>query len=161
MFADVDQAIATGCYHWFFLVQPEGLPEKMIGFDPDFYLREKLRRWSADPSAFAREAVAEYARCFRDPATIHVTCEDYRAAASIDLEHDRADLDREVACPVLALWGESGLMERHFDVPGTWRERCARVRGRRLACGHFLAEEAPRETLEALAAFLGGDHDEA
>jgi len=154
LFRSVDQAIATGYYHWFFLIQPNGLPERLIGNDPEYYLREKLARWSADFGAFTEPALAEYARCFRDPAVVHATCEDYRAAASIDLEHDEADMHRRVECPLLALWGAKGLMERHFDVLATWRERCRDVRGRALPCGHFLPEEAPEETAAALGAFL-------
>ncbi|NIR31977.1 MAG: alpha/beta hydrolase [Gammaproteobacteria bacterium] len=154
LFKSVNQAIATGYYHWFFLIQPGGLPETLIGADPEYYLREKLRRWSADFSAFAPEAIAEYTRCFRDPAAVHASCEDYRAAASIDLVHDEADMNRVVVCPVLALWGREGLMHRHFDVLETWRERCADVRGRELPCGHFLPEEAPAETCAEVRAFL-------
>ncbi len=93
-------------------------------------------------------------RCFRDPATIHASCEDYRAAASIDLVHDRADLERRIACPLLVLWGRHGLVGRLYDVLALWRERAADVSGRALDCGHYLAEEAPEETLAALLDFL-------
>lgn len=154
LFSSVNQAIATGYYHWFFLIQPGELPETLIGANPEYYVREKLRRWGADADAFAPEAVAEYVRCFRDPATVHASCEDYRAAASIDLVHDEADMHRLVECPVLALWGRDGLMHRHFNVLETWRERCADVRGRALPCGHFLPEEAPAETYAEVRAFL-------
>lgn len=157
LFSSVNQALATGYYHWFFLIQPNGLPEKLIGSDPEYYVREKLRRWSGDFSAFSADALAEYVRCFRDPAAVHASCEDYRAAASIDLVHDEADGARKVECPVLALWGEKGLMERHFDVLASWRECCTDVRGRALPCGHFLAEEAPAETRAEVRAFLLGE----
>ncbi len=106
------------------------------------------------PGAFDPAALAEYKRCFRDPATIHATCEDYRAAASIDLEHDRADLDRKLACPVLALWGAKGVIERSYPVLEIWRDRATEVTGRALPCGHFLAEESPRETRDALLNFF-------
>jgi len=106
------------------------------------------------PHAITPEAFSEYLRCFRDPATIHATCEDYRAAASIDLVHDDADMDRKVTCPVLALWGEKGVMHRMYDVVAVWRERAANVSGKALPCGHFLAEEAPEETLTELRNFL-------
>ncbi|HYB08850.1 MAG TPA: alpha/beta hydrolase [Alphaproteobacteria bacterium] len=154
IFASTDKAIATGYYHWFFLIQPYDLPEHLIGADPDYYLKKKLERWSDGAECFASEAVAEYVRCFRDPATIHATCEDYRAAASIDLVHDEADLAHKPATPLLALWGKKGLMERHFDVLATWRERFRDVRGAALDCGHFLAEEKPDETCRALHAFF-------
>jgi haloacetate dehalogenase len=157
IFHATNQAIATGYYHWFFLIQPGGLPERLIGADPLFYLHWVLGRWGTGLDAFAPEALAEYERCFKDPATIHASCEDYRAAASIDLAHDEADLDRRIECPVLALWGRRGLMERHFDVLATWRERAAGpVSGRALDCGHYLPEELPRETAAALLEFFGG-----
>lgn len=154
VFRSVDQQIATGYYHWFFLIQGDGLPERLLGLDPEFFVRAKLKQWSKAGAAFSDEAIAEYVRCFADPAAIHGACEDYRAAASIDLVHDEADLGNKIACPLLVLWGEHGLMERHFDVPATWRERAEDVQGRRLPCGHFLPEEAPQDTLNALLAFL-------
>ena len=160
IFRATDQAIATGYYHWFFLIQPAPLPERLIGADPVFYLHSKLRQWSAgkDTSLFAAAALREYERCFSDAATIRSSCEDYRAAATIDLAHDEADLANRIACPLLALWGEAGLMHRHFDVLATWREKAARpdlVEGRALPCGHYLPEEQPEMTGEALADFFG------
>lgn len=156
IFASTDQTIATGYYHWFFLIQPNGLPEHLIGADPDYYLNAKLGHWSASRGGFTPEALKEYARCFRDPATIHATCEDYRAGASIDLTHDEADMAQRPAVPLLALWGKRGFMEKSFDVLATWRERFQDVRGRALDCGHFLAEEAPEETTAELAGFFRG-----
>jgi haloacetate dehalogenase len=155
VFRATDQAIATGYYHWFFLIQPYDLPERLIGADPVYYLRRKLGAWAA-LDGFAPEALAEYERCFSDPAVIHASCEDYRAAASLDLAHDEADLDHRIQCPLLVLWGGRGLMERHFDVLATWREKAAGpVTGRALDCGHFLAEERPEETGSQLLAFFG------
>jgi haloacetate dehalogenase len=157
VFGATNQAIATGYYHWFFLIQPGGLPERLIGADPLFYLHWTLGRWGTGLEAFAPAALAEYERCFRDPGAIHASCEDYRAAASIDLAHDGADRQRRIECPLLALWGRRGLMERHFDVLATWRERAAgAVSGRALDCGHFLPEERPQETAQELLAFFGG-----
>lgn len=154
VFANVSKALATDYYHWFFLIQPYDFPERLIGADPDYYLEHKLAGWSAGDRSFAPEALAEYLRCFRDPATIHASCEDYRAAATIDLEHDGADLDRRIECPLLALWGDRGRIAQLFDVLDTWRDRASDVRGRALACGHFPAEEAPGETADELLAFL-------
>ena len=150
IFETTDQHFATGYYHWFFLIQPDGLPERMIGADPDFYLNEKLRRWSAPGAVFDDRALAEYRRCFRDPATIHASCEDYRAAASIDLEHDRADTGRRVGCPLLVLWGVRGFVHRTYDVLDVWRRYASDVRGRALDCGHFLPEEVPVEVVSEL-----------
>jgi len=154
MYARTDRTFAEAYYHWFFLIQPFDLPERMIGADPDYYLDMKIGKWSKVGDCFTPEALAEYKRCFRDPETIHATCEDYRAAAGIDLEHDRADRDRRIVPPLLVLWGQDGVIERCYDVLELWAARAEQVSGRALPCGHFLAEEAPKETLEALTAFL-------
>jgi len=162
LYEHTDMAFAMAYYHWFFLVQPAPLPEKLIGADPGFYLRSKLIAWSGIPgdaleSVFTRAAIGEYERCFRDPATIHSSCEDYRAGASIDLEHDRADraAGRKIACPLLVLWGARGMIARTYDVLELWGQQSeAEVSGGALPCGHFLAEEAPTETLERLREFF-------
>ena len=159
MYEKTDRAFATAYYHWFFLIQPFDLPERMIGADPVAYLRTKIGGWGSGGTAFFDpRALAEYERCFSDPATIHATCEDYRAAASIDLEHDAADraAGRRVRCPLLALWGERGVVHRLFDPLAEWRAVADDVRGRPLPCGHYLAEEAPDATLAELEAFLAG-----
>jgi len=152
LYHNVNKEFATAYYHWFFLLQAAPFPETLIGNDPEFYLNSLLGRLK--PQAITPDAFAEYLRCFRDPATVHATCEDYRAAASIDLEHDEADMDRKIACPVLALWAEKGVMHRMYDVIATWRERAVNVSGKPLPSGHFLPEEAPEETFAALKAFL-------
>jgi haloacetate dehalogenase len=154
MFEATNQSFATGYYHWFFLIQPDGFPEHMIGLDPDYYLSEKLKRWSGDDFIFKREAISEYKRCFRDPKTIHASCEDYRAAATIDLEHDRESADQRITQPLLALWGKQGFVERNFDVLACWREKANDVEGYTLDCGHFLAEEKPKEVCIALKRFF-------
>lgn len=154
LFETFNQAVATAYYHWFFLAQPVGHPERMIGADPDYYLESKLRAWSAGDDVYPPEAMAEYQRCFRDPATIHATCEDYRAGASIDLADDRADADKRIECPLLVLWGGKGIMHRYYDVLATWRDKARDVRGAAMPCGHFLPEEAPEETYQALSAFF-------
>ena len=154
MYERTDKAFASAYYHWFFLIQPFDLPERLIGADPDYYLERKIGAWSRGGALFDPAALEAYKAAFRDPATIHATCEDYRAAAGIDLEHDRADLGRRVECPVLALWGARGVVGRGYDVVGLWLERALDVRGQAIDCGHFLAEEAPEETLEALLDFL-------
>lgn len=152
MYSETNQSFATDYYHWFFLIQPYDFPETLIGANPEVFLRQKMVKFgSAD--AFTSEAWAEYVRCF-DAAAIHATCEDYRAAAAIDLEHDEADLGKKVGCPLLALWGANGAMEKHYDVLAAWRERAQDVRGQALPCAHYLAEEAPQETLKALLEFL-------
>ena len=159
LFDGTDQAFATAYYHWFFLLQPDGLPETMIGRDPEWFLRETLRRWSGRARPLDEGAIREYARCFSDPAAIHGSCEDYRAAATIDLEHDRADAGRRMDCPLLVLWGAEGAMERLHDVLASWRDSAAEVNGRALPCGHFLPEECPEETLAELTSFFAPSRD--
>jgi len=153
MFQHVDKSFATSNYHWFFLIQPSPLPETLIGNSAEFFLRGRFA--GLIPQAVTTEAYAEYLRCFKNPDTIHATCEDYRAGASIDLEHDTADRARKIACPVLALWAEGGNTARMFDVIATWQARAAmKVTGKALPGRHFLPEEAPEQTLAALQAFL-------
>lgn len=153
MYGKTDKAFATAYYHWFFLIQPYDLPERLIGADPDYYLRTKIGGWgTAGLAIFHSEARAEYERCFRNPATIHATCEDYRAAATIDLEHDAADAQRKIDCPLLALWGDKGVVHRLFDPVSDWKSVASDVRGRALSSGHYLAEEEADETC---AEFLG------
>ena len=154
MYSSLTQEVATGYFHWFFLIQDFDLPETLIGADPEYYLRRKMSHWSASQNCFSDEAMADYIRCFSSPAAIHASCEDYRAAASIDLDHDRASLGQKIDCPVLVLWGRDGLMERSFDVLSTWRARAANVGGKALPCGHYLPEEAPAETASELIAFF-------
>jgi len=154
VFENTDQSLATAYYHWFFLIQPAPLPETMIANSLEFYLQWKLGSWGSAKQAITDEAYAEYLRCFKKPDTIHTTCEDYRAGASIDLAHDEADIDRKIGCPVLALWGEKGALHGRYDVLGVWRERADRVSGRALPCGHFIPEEAPEDTIAALREFF-------
>jgi haloacetate dehalogenase len=156
MYEQTTMEFARAYYHWFFLIQPEPLPERLIGAEPELFLREKLRRWSQGKWPFDDDAVAEYLRCF-DAGTIHASCEDYRAAAGIDLEHDRVDRDagRRLSCPVLALWGERGRVHQSFRPIDEWRRVSGgSVQGRPLPAGHFVAEEAPDEVLAELLRFL-------
>ncbi len=155
VFATVDKALATASYHWFFLIQPGALPETLIAGNPDFYIEWTLGKWSRGLAAFDPAALDEYKRCFRDPATIHATCEDYRAGASIDLEHDEADIATKITCPLLALWG-GGPLTKSAAVIEAWQERASDVRGQAIDCGHFLAEEKPEETIAALREFFRG-----
>jgi len=154
MYALSDKRFATAYYHWYFLIQPYDLPERLIGADPEYYLRRTLATWSRVPNSFSEGAMSEYLRWFREPDTIHANCEDYRAAASIDLDHDAADSDRLILQPLLVLWGQLGIVGQLFDVMDSWREKAARLVGAALPCGHFLPEEAPDETLDHLNNFL-------
>jgi haloacetate dehalogenase len=149
-FRRTDMSFAMGYWHWFFLAQPYDLPERLISGDPDaFYLRRGKHM-------FDEAALAEYRRCFTDPATIHAMCEDYRAGAGIDMRLDESDqkAGRRIACPVQALWGLKGPIDRWYDVCEVWRGWANDVEGQGIECGHYLAEEAPEETLAALEPFL-------
>lgn len=156
MYALTNKEFATRYFWWFFLIQPYDLPERLIGYDPAYFLDRHLKgqmkvQGSADP-----RVVADYLRCYAKPETIHAICEDYRAAAGIDLEHDAADETKRVGAPLLALWGELGTVGALYDVLATWRDKASNVSGRPLACGHTLQEEAPEAFLAELMPFLKG-----
>jgi haloacetate dehalogenase len=142
LYHNVTREFATSYYHWFFLIQPEPFPETLLNNSIDFYMRGN------------GDAHAEYVRCFKNPATVHAMCEDYRASASIDLEHDEADLNRKIECPFMTLWSERGAMGRTYDILAVWRERAVNVSGKGLPGGHSLQEDKPEETLAELQAFL-------
>ena len=150
MYENTTQAFATAYYHWFFLIQKPPLPEQLLAGHAPGYVLDRLGKGAP----FARAARREYERAFCDPKCIHATCEDYRAAAGIDLVHDRKDLKRKLRMPLLVLWGKRGVIERFFDPLRDWREVAVDVRGRALDCGHFLPEEKPREVLAELRRFL-------
>lgn len=155
MYAHTDMAFATGYFHWFFLIQPTPLPEQMIGADPENWLRTEINAWSrGNTAAFTDEAMAEYVRCFAKGGGVHATCEDYRAAATIDLEHDKADAGQKLPMPVQALWGANGLVGRTYDVVGVWSDYADQAEGLAVPGGHFVPEEAPQEAAEALSPFL-------
>ena len=153
-YSTVTREFATQYFHWFFLIQPAPFPETLIGGNADFYLRSRFLRPTGGTGAITPEAFAEYLRCFKDPATIHATCEDYRAGATIDIEHSNEDGAKKVVCPLLVLWGERGTVGRLYDVMKIWNNHAANVTGKALPAGHFLPEEAPRETLSELLSFL-------
>lgn len=155
LFMETDRHLSGAYWHWYFLSQPEPFPETLIAANPDFFYETSLAGWGAARIGdFDPEQLAEYRRCWRDPAMIHGSCSDYRAAASIDLEHDAADIARKVACPALVLWGNDGVMAKYFDIAATWRERCVDVRGQGLPGGHFFVDMAAQETANALLGFL-------
>ncbi len=153
VFATVNQRVATAYYHWFFLIQPFDFPETLIGANPEYFLRKTLRSWSAAETV-SDEAFAEYLRAFRDTRTIHATCEDYRAGASIDLQHHKEDNGKKIECPLQILWGEKGLVGAGRDPLEIWREWATDVSGKSMPSGHFIPEEAPKECLAALLEFF-------
>lgn len=144
-----------GYYHWFFLAQPAPLPETLINKDADWFWH-----WHTDRGQdqfFDAEAIEDYLTCFRNPETVRAICEDYRAGATIDCRIDAQDKEagRRVACPMLALWGKQARLEAWYDTLAVWREWADDVRGGALDCGHYLAEEKPEETADALISFFG------
>jgi haloacetate dehalogenase len=153
MYRSTNMQFAKAYYHWFFLIQEAPIPERMLRGQGPFYLLKRLGRGKSGLKYFSKEAMAEYVRAFKDPRTIHATCEDYRAAATIDLIHDQKDRAK-LKMPLLALWGRQGVIEALFDCLGDWREVASDVRGRSLPCGHFIPEEKPKELLAELRRFL-------
>ena len=156
MYAQTGEEFARAYWHWFFLIQPSPLPERLIEADPAAYAVDVMGRRSGGLKVFDPRALAEYQRCLALPGTAHGICEDYRAAAGIDLEHDRADRDagKRLAMPLLVLWGEQGVVHRCFDPLKEWRQVADDVQGGTLPCGHYIAEEAPDALLERVLPFL-------
>jgi haloacetate dehalogenase len=158
VFESTDQELATAFYHWFFLIQKAPLPERMIGGMRAEYLLRRIGRGQVGLKVFPPAVVKEYLRCF-DARGVHATCEDYRAAAGIDLVHDRKDRKNKLKMPVLALWAKQSPVGTQFDCLADWREVALDVRGKALACGHFLPEEKPLEVLRELRRFLARSGD--
>ena len=154
MYAGTTDGFARAYWHWFLLIQPAPFPEWMIGADPDAYWLKKCGSGSAGLTPFAPEALEQYVAAFRDPDTIRASCEDYRAAAGIDIAHDDADGDVRLPMPLLALWAKHGAIEAHFDCLALWRQRARDVRGHALPGGHYLAEELPDRVAAELTAFF-------
>ena len=157
LFNNVTQQWATYAYHWFFMIQPEPMPETLMSADPDFYITRKLSKTAKGLSFFGKEALEEYKRCFRNPATVHAMCEDYRATATVDLAMDTVDFaaGRKVTMPALILWGATGAVGRIHKPAEIWPKYAADIRGAKaLPCGHYLSEEAPEETYAELRTFF-------
>jgi haloacetate dehalogenase len=145
MYENTTQAFASAYWHWFFLIQPPPLPEALIESNPVRYVRSVMGKRHAGLAAFAPDALAEYERCAQIAGTAQAICEDYRASATIDLAHDRADVaaGHKLVQPVNVLWGQHGAVGQCFDVLRLWRDRAVQVTGNSLPCGHYIAEEAP------------------
>ena len=154
MYDTTDMHFATSYYHWFFLIQPAPFPETLIGSDPKFFLESKMQHWGKDRTAITNDAFDEYLRCFSNPDTIHASCEDYRASASIDLEHDAADVGLKLDIPLLVLWGATAMVGNKYDMLYAWQEVATDVTGFAVPGGHYLPEESPDETYQALLDFF-------
>ncbi len=154
MYELTNKEFATRYFWWFFLIQPYDFPERMIGNDPEYFLRRHISGQVEIEGAVGEDVIAEYLRTYQDPATIHAICEDYRASASTDLEHDRADQDSRVSSPLLAVWGTKSVVGTLYDVERTWKERGTQVKGCALPCGHAIPEETPGALVATLLEFL-------
>ena len=154
MYAATTQAFAQDYWHWFWMTQPAPFPERLMEADPDWFWKYRCGTRSAGMGIFADEALAEYLECFRDPATIHGSCEDYRAARTIDIRHDDEDGGRKLDMPLLAHWGAHGAIEKHFDCLNLWRRRANNVAGGPMPGGHYLAEELPDDVVAAFHGFF-------
>lgn len=156
MYAQTNEAFARAYWHWFFLIRPSPLPETLIEADPQLYLRSVMGSRSAGMAPFTDEAFGEYLRCLQRPGSAQSICEDYRASAGIDLEHDRADIaaGHALAQPLLVVWGQDGAVGRCFKPLEEWQKVAMDVRGKALPCGHYVAEEAPALLLAETLAFL-------
>jgi haloacetate dehalogenase len=159
MYEGTTEAFARAYWHWFFLIQPAPMPERAIEADSAAWIREGMGQRFAGLGPFAAEAMAEYERCLAIPGSATAVCEDYRASATIDLDHDRADRDagRRIDMPLRVLWGAQGVVGRCFDPMALWRDVATQVSGRALDCGHYIAEEQPAALLEEIHQFFAGD----
>jgi haloacetate dehalogenase len=154
---------ARAYYHWFHMLQPSPLPEIMMGANhPETakaYLHAKLGGWGSSGLGYIEpQALEDYERCFCNAQALHTACEDYRASGGIDLVHDREGraMSRKVACDMLVLWGARGVVERLFDPMALWQAQCAGVvAGHTMPAGHFIPEELPGPTADALQQFFG------
>ncbi len=156
MYEQTNQEFARAYWHWFFLIRPAPLPETLIESDPEGYLRAVIGTRSAGMQPFTEEAFSDYLRCLELPGAATGICEDYRASAAVDLEHDREDIERgnRVSCPLLVLWGEDGIVGRCFSVLDEWKNVASDVSGCALPSGHYIPEEVPDTLLEHTLRFM-------
>jgi len=156
MYEKTSNQFARAYWHWFFLIQPSPLPERLIQADPSAYVRDVMGRRSAGLAPFDPRALAEYMRCMELPGAAHGLCEDYRASATIDLVHDQLDIDAKnlLQQPLLILWGEQGVVNQCFDPLKDWTKVAVNVKGHALPCGHYIPEEAPELLLQQVQSFL-------
>jgi haloacetate dehalogenase len=156
MYSQTTEAFARAYWHWFFLIQRAPMPERLLEADPGAYVRDLMGVRHGSLDAFDPRALDEYTRCLQQPGAAHALCEDYRAAATIDLEHDRADREKglKLAMPLMVLWGAKGVVQRCFDPLAEWQKVAADVRGQAVDCGHYIPEEAPEQLLSIALPFL-------
>jgi haloacetate dehalogenase len=152
LYTTTTKEFATRYWHWFFLIQNAPIPETLLHNNEEFILKENFGHLV--PDLMPKEIFNEYLRQYKRAGTIHAMCEDYRAGATIDLEHDKKDLDVKIKCQMLVLWASKGAMEGLYDILETWRERAENVSGKSLPCGHWMPEELPNQVYEEIYNFL-------
>ena len=156
MYEQTTMEFARSYWHWFFMIQPHPFPDTLLGADPEFFIRKHMSRGPQGTAIFAPEAFEEYVRCAKIPGTVHAFCEDYRASAGIDLDHDRADraAGRKVECPLRVFWGRDGAIEKCFKAMEIWPQYAMHVEGRAFPCGHYIPEAQPELLTEELLKFF-------
>ena len=154
MYALTDKEFATRYFWWFFLIQPFDFPERLIGSDPEYFLRRHIAGQVKVKGSVSEEILQEYLRSYQNPETIHAICEDYRASATIDLKHDEQDAAIKIQAPLLAIWGDQSVVGNLYDVKATWQEKATNVVGYALPCGHSIPEECPSELAKFLIDFF-------
>ena len=154
MYALTDKEFATRYFWWFFLIQPFDFPERLIGSDPEYFLRRHIAGQVKVKGSVSEEILQEYLRSYQNPETIHAICEDYRASATIDLKYDEQDAATKIQAPLLAIWGDQSVVGNLYDVQATWQEKAKNVEGYALPCGHAIPEECPEALADLLIDFL-------
>ena len=154
VYKKTNEELARKYYHWFFLIQKSPLPEKLIGSNPDFYLRKKMEMWGVTKNFIDNKTMKEYVRCFSNKKSIFASCEDYRAAASIDITDHNKDKNLKILCPLLVIWGKKGTVEKLYNPVQEWSEWANNVKGHSIDSGHFIAEEKPKELLKSITNFF-------
>ena len=154
MYAGINNEFARAYWHWFFLIQPQPIPEQIISADPEGFWKLKCFNQTNGGNPFSKEALEEYLFYFKKREVIHSSCEDYRAAASIDIEHDNADEGKKITMPLLALWAKFGVIESCFNALDLWRLRAEKVEGEALNATHYMAEEIPEDIASRMSNFF-------
>ncbi len=155
MYDNTTMEFAKGYWHWFFLIQPEPVPETLIGANPEYWLKNHMGR-HAGTGIFSPERWSEYLAGASNEKALHAMCEDYRAAATIDLVHDRSDrlAGNKLNMPLRVLWGEHGLVNKCFSPVDDWKEVALHVTGRSVPSGHYIPEEIPEILLHEAREFF-------
>ena len=160
LLSELTTQVAQSYYHWLFLAQPSPLPEKLISADPDYFYESCLLGWgAASLDGFEREKLSQYRKSWNNLDTIRAMCDDYRAAIHFDWDLDKKDQNRCLGVPACVMWGKTGAMAKHYDVPATWRKNFSNIEKKPMNGGHFFPDQYPRETVSALASFISNNID--